>query len=133
MDSTLHPLTVVGIRQQDEQKPLLLLEDEHGRQLEIPIGLCESLAIQLALEQTKIGRPLTHDLLLVLADRLRAPVKRVVIDDLSQGTFFARLILDSLDGEIGLDCRPSDGIAVALRAHVPIMATEEVIAGEGHE
>jgi hypothetical protein len=133
VDNSLHPLTVVGIRQPNEQKPQLLLEDAHGRPLEIPIGLCEALAIQLALEQTKIGRPLTHDLLLVLADRLSAPVKRVVIDDLSQGTFFARLILESPDGEIGLDCRPSDGIAVALRAKIPILATEEVITGEGHE
>jgi hypothetical protein len=76
---------------------------------------------------------LTHDLLLSLADHLETTIESVVIDDYSKGTYYARLILNTADGPISLDCRPSDGIAVALRANVPIVATESVILGEEHE
>jgi len=133
-DYELHPITVIGVNQQSEQEaPMLVLEDDLDRQFELSIGLCEALAIQLAVNGTAVGRPLTHDLLLSLADHLDATVDSMVIDDFSNGIYYARLILRTPDGPISLDCRPSDGIAVALRARVPILATDPVIAGEGHE
>jgi len=134
-DYELYPVTVLGVQHSSEQEaPALVLEDNLGRQFEMsPIGVCEALAIQLALSHTPVGRPLTHDLLLSLADHLLATIESVVIDDYSQGTYYARLLLRTADGPISLDCRPSDGIAVALRANIPIVATDAVIQGEGHE
>ncbi len=131
----LYPITVIGVKQAgDLEAPSLVLEDNLDRQFEMrPIGVCEALAIQLALNHTPVGRPLTHDLLLSLADHLEATIESVVIDDYSKGTYYARLILSTADGPISLDCRPSDGIAIALRANVPIVATESVILGEEHE
>lgn len=127
----LHPLTVTGIRQiNEETAPVLVMQDDRGRGLEIGIGLCEALAIQLALNKTPIGRPLTHDLILSLADHLETQVAQVVIDDFSKHTYFARLVLFTKDGEVSLDCRPSDGIALALRSDIPIYATEGVMIGE---
>ena len=111
---------------------MLVLEDELSRQLEIPIGLCEARAIKIMLTEEQVPRPITHDLLKTITDQLAAPVNRVVIDDLSHNTYYARLMLNGPDGEISLDCRPSDGIALALRAHATIWATEDVIRGESH-
>ena len=127
----LHPLTVIGIRQiNEETAPVLVMQDDRGRGLEIGIGLCEALAIQLALNKTAVGRPLTHDLILSLADHLETQVAQVVIDDFSKNTYFARLVLYTEDGEVSLDCRPSDGIALALRSDIPIYAAEGVMIGE---
>lgn len=131
VDANLHPLTVLGIRQSAEQEPpVLMMQDEQGRQLDIYIGLCEALAIQLAINKTVVGRPLTHELFLSIADQLDSHIDHVVIDDVSKGTYYARLIVESDNGEITLDCRPSDGIALALRANIPIFASETVITGE---
>lgn len=132
-DYELYPITVFGVNQQSEQEAPSLVLDNHERQFEMAIGLCEALAIQLALNHTPVGRPLTHDLLLSLAEHLEAAIDSVVIDDFSKGTYYARLILRTTDGPISLDCRPSDGIALALRANVPIAATEAVILGAEHE
>lgn len=130
-DPDLRPLTVIGIRQVNEETaPVLVMQDDRGRSLEIGIGLCEALAIQLALNKTVVGRPLTHDLILSLADHLEAQVAQVIIDDFSKNTYFARLVLFTEDGEVSLDCRPSDGIALALRSEIPIYAAEAVMTGE---
>jgi len=127
----LHPLTIIGVRQlTEEQSPVLMMQDDQGRGLEIPIGLCEALALQLALNKTVVKRPLTHELILSLADHLEAQPAQVVIDDVSKHTYFARLILYTVDGEVSLDCRPSDGIALALRADIPVMATDNVMIRE---
>jgi bifunctional DNase/RNase len=120
----LHPLTVHGIVQQDEQEDaILVLVDDLARPLPIPIGLCERRAIQFILEKQSSPRPLTHDLFVVLAEQCDATISRVIIDDYSGGTFYARLILNSTDGPVSLDCRPSDGVAIALQAGAPIFVT----------
>jgi len=130
MTEHLHPLSVIGIHQREQDPPLLVLQDERGRPLEMTIGLCEALSIEMALNGAAALRPLTHDLLLSLTEHLETPVERVVIDDYSKQTYYARFILTTPDGPVSLDCRPSDGIAVALRAHVPIEATDAVMLGE---
>lgn len=129
-ESDLHPLTVEGLIQRNEgESPVLVLRDELERVLEIPIGLCEALAIQRALVHEDSGRPLTHALMLNIAVRLHASISRLVIDDYSNGTYYARLILNSPNGSLMLDCRPSDGIALALRVHAPIFASDLVMQG----
>lgn len=126
----LHALTVEGVRQQEDQESLILtLRDDLDRTFEMTIGRCEARAIQMVLNHRRAARPQTHDLMLVFADRLDAPISRVIIDDFSGDTYFARLILNSPSGPVSLDCRPSDGIALALRANAPILAYDAVIAG----
>ncbi|HEY3376993.1 MAG TPA: bifunctional nuclease family protein [Armatimonadota bacterium] len=124
----LHPIFIEGIVQQDEHDsaPLLVLRDHQQRALAITIGLCEAVAIQAALDGQEAPRPLTHTLLLSLIERLEARVLRVVIDDLSNDTYYARLILQGSEGTVSLDCRPSDGIALAIRANAPVLASEAV-------
>jgi hypothetical protein len=127
-DQILHPLLVEGIIQDiEEETPRLLLRDNLGRAVELPLGLCEAKAIQMGLENETLARPMTHDLMLVLAGQFDAEVTRVVIDDVSGGTYFARLTLTTPKTVINLDCRPSDGIAIAIRSRAPILATEDVI------
>lgn len=130
----LHPLTIVNFTPQDEQGEVnVIMEDELGRPLTIPVGACGAQAIMLALRQVRIDRPLTHELLLTLAEYLGARIDRVIIDDYSMNVYYARLMLDTAAGFISLDCRPSDGLAVALRAGVPFFATENVMTGESTE
>jgi len=124
----LHPLTIIGVRQlTEEESPVLVMQDDIGRGLEIGIGLCEALALQLAINKTAVGRPLTHELILSLADHLEALPAQVIIDDVSKDTYFARLILFTAEGEVSLDCRPSDGIALALRSEIPILVKDSVM------
>lgn len=128
MEPSLHPLSVEGIFQSaDDETPLLRLRDDRGRLLEFPIGLCEGLAIQMALDNQYPERPFTHDLLVTIASHLDAHITRVIIDDFSNGTYYARLILTTKDGPLNLDCRPSDAVAIALRVKVPIFANDAAI------
>ena len=134
-DQQLHSLTIESITQRNEEEsPIVILVDDHGSTLEIAIGLCEARAIQMGLErealQSSITRPMTHDLLLQIAEELHAQPASVIIDDFSGGIYFARIIFDTLQGEMSLDCRPSDGIAVAVRAEIPLFASDAVMNGE---
>lgn len=107
---------------------VILEEGGTARTLPIWVGMMEGNAIRLAVEGTAPPRPLTHDLLHHLLDRLRAEVKRVVIHDVRENTFFATICLD-LDGrDISLDARPSDAIALALRTRAPIFARRDLLA-----
>jgi bifunctional DNase/RNase len=131
-DDNLRVLTIFDIVQQDGDDtapPLLIAHDDRGRLLEIPLGMCEALAVRNALMGEKISRPLTHDLLFTLTEQLEAPLRHAVIDDFSNDLFYARLVLQGADGEVSLDCRPSDAIALALRAGVPIFVTDAVMDG----
>jgi bifunctional DNase/RNase len=127
----LLPLTIVNFTPQDEQGEVtVILADEMGRELRIPVGACGAQAMMLALKRVRIDRPLTHELLLAIIESLEARVDRLIIDDCSKGVFYARLLLDTADGPVSLDCRPSDGLAMVIRAEVPFFATEMVMAGE---
>ncbi|HYV57697.1 MAG TPA: bifunctional nuclease domain-containing protein [Candidatus Nitrosopolaris sp.] len=100
-----------------------------GRELAIWIGPFEAQAIAMELEGVAAPRPLTHDLMKALVERLGAKLDRVVIEDLRENTFFATLHLTGPGGgDLVLDARPSDAIALALRLHGPIVVVEEVFA-----
>lgn len=106
----------------------IVLKEIYGnRKLPIIIGGFEAQAISFALEGAKTPRPMTHDLLKTVIDHLGAVVTEVIIDDLQNNTFHAKLIIEvsSLTHEI--DCRPSDGIALALRANASIYVREEIL------
>lgn len=106
---------------------ILLKEINGNRRLPIIIGAFEAQAIALEIEGIKPPRPLTHDLLKQLIDNLGAVVNEVIIDELRENTFYAKIILEvsSLTNEI--DARPSDAIALAVRSQVPIYVSESVM------
>jgi hypothetical protein len=106
----------------------VLLKDVRNRLVPIYIGRYEAVAISMALEGASYPRPMTHDLLKNVIDRLGARVERIVVDDLWQQTYYARISV-AMENEVAdIDARPSDAIALALRAHAPIFVAESVLA-----
>ncbi len=107
---------------------IVLLKDETGKKvLPIWIGAAEGNSIALAMGSMKTSRPLTHDLVVSIFDRLEIEVARVVISDLIENTFYASLYLLHSGKEFHIDSRPSDAIAVAIRLGAPIFVQEEVL------
>jgi bifunctional DNase/RNase len=113
-------------------RPVLILKNEEaGKILPIWIGPYEAYAIMSAIEGVEPTRPMTHDLIKALLDSLDARVERVVVNDLSDNTFYARVVVETREGTIEIDSRPSDAIAVALRTASPIYVAREVIDVSG--
>jgi uncharacterized protein len=108
--------------------PIVLLKDPAGEALlPIWVGLYEANAIALEVEKSQAPRPLTHDLLKNLISGLNAHVQRVVVTELKNDTFYAVIWMEQ-DGEVvSIDARPSDALALALRADCPIYVDEEVL------
>ncbi len=111
--------------------PVVVLRTEDGRYLPIYIGLAEAMSINSALKNVIPPRPMTHDLLVDIIGKLKARVERVVIDDLIDNTFYARIILRQNDHEIEVDARPSDSIAIAVRIGCPIYVEDKVLEEAG--
>lgn len=109
--------------------PIVMLREVHGdrRVLPIFIGLPEANAIHLALEGREPARPLTHDLTVNVLAELGARLERVVITDISDGTFYAELHLGGPSGRHIVSARPSDGVALAVRVGAPIHAEDAVL------
>ena len=124
---------VMGVYVHQEQglptvQHFVLLRDNRGRRVPIWVGQFEAWAISFALEGEAPDRPFTHDLIKILLDRLDASVERVVIDDLWNETFYAKIALTRKSGEaLEIDARPSDAIATALRFRAPIYMAESVL------
>lgn len=111
------------------QTPIIILRDAYERRaLPIWVGKAEANAILQALEDHKPARPMTHDLMLNSWEIWGVKVERIVIHALMDNTFYAVLTTVSGERKQEIDCRPSDAIAIALRAQVPIWTVEEVIA-----
>ncbi|MBX7143724.1 MAG: bifunctional nuclease family protein [Oligoflexia bacterium] len=110
------------------QAPVIVLKDESGNlSLPIWIGIAEATSIASAIKQVTMARPLTHDLMNDVFIELGIKVERVVITELKESTYFAELVLAFGDKAIILDARPSDAIALALRATAPIYVTQQVL------
>lgn len=103
------------------------LQDDDGRVLPISIGPFEAMAISLALEGAQLDRPMTHDLMRVLVERLDGVLDRVVIDDLWNSTYYAKLYIRKGDEELEIDSRPSDAIALAVRFNAPIYVIDSIL------
>lgn len=115
--------------------PIVVLNDNTKRRaLPIWIGMAEANAISRALDNFKPERPMTHDLLLNLITQLGYKVKQIEINELASNTYFATVILiiddpaNKLDTTKSIDARPSDAIALALRAKAPILVSPQVVA-----
>ncbi len=113
------------------QRVVILREKDSDRYLPIWIGPAEADAIAVRLQEVSVARPLTHDLLRSVIDTLGAVVEYVVVNDLSNDTFFARIMLQMDGRAVEIDSRPSDAIALAVRAQVPIFADEAVLEKAG--
>ena len=111
---------------------VVILKDTEGdRYLPIWIGAWEASAIAMRLQGLAAERPLTHDLFAAALDRLGVRVERVVINELSDETYHARIHLERDGVQVEVDARPSDALALAVRAEVPIFAADEVLAQAG--
>lgn len=110
------------------QNPIVLLVDlEYKRMIPIWIGQAEANAIFIAMEHIQAPRPMTHDLMKNVLEELGAQVLRVEITDLRDSTYYAILYLKYKSGVLGIDSRPSDAIALALRCSAPIYVSEKVL------
>ena len=110
---------------------LILAEKQGDRRLPIIIGGVEAQAIAIQVENIKPARPLTHDLFKNLADQLNINLKEVVINDLVEGIFHAKLVLEQGEHEVEVDARSSDAIALALRFACPIFTYEFIMSAAG--
>ncbi len=110
---------------------LILAEKKGDRRLPIIIGGVEAQAIAIQVENIKPARPLTHDLFKNLADQLTISLKEVVINDLVEGIFHAKLVLAQGENEVEVDARSSDAIALALRFACPIFTYEFIMSAAG--
>jgi bifunctional DNase/RNase len=108
-----------------------LKEKDADRYLPIWIGPAEADAIAVRLQEVQVARPLTHDLLRSVITELGGTVEYVLVNDLSNDTFFARIMLQVDGRSMPIDSRPSDAIALAVRAQVPIFADESVLEKAG--
>ena len=108
---------------------MVVLKEKGGkRTLPIIIGIPEASAIKLKISGIRTPRPMTHDLLKNIIEQLGATLKEVIIDRLQENTFYAKLVLNGTkDKTVVVDARPSDSIALALRAGCPIFATENLL------
>lgn len=123
-------VNVWRVEQRSPSQYLLILQDDSRQLLPMTIGICEAFSIQSAFRQGQ-GLPevtTTHDLLGELIDRLGGRLAKVVIDDLWNKVYFAKLYV-SLNGDVvTIDSRPSDAVAIALRTDAPLYATDSVMS-----
>src|SRR5215207_8163313 len=113
------------------KRVVMLKEKNASRYLPIWIGHFEADAIAIPMQNVPVTRPLTHDLLGGVISQLDAKLVQVVINELAEETFFAKLIIDFSGRQVEVDSRPSDAIALAIRAKVPIFVDESVLDQAG--
>ncbi len=109
------------------QRVVILKEKMAERYLPIWIGPAEADAIAVKLQGVTVPRPLTHDLLNSVIDALGATINSIIVSDLNNDTFFAKIILKVDGGQVEVDSRPSDALALAVRAEAPIYVEETVL------
>lgn len=127
---SLSKVSVMDVRIDiSNQSPVVILRDTDSRELFLPIwvGEMEAMSIQMALEKRYLPRPLTHDLLVNTLSILSAHPRMLRINKIEDQTYYAELVVEHDGIRMDIDCRPSDGIAVALRSGVPIYVEETLL------
>jgi bifunctional DNase/RNase len=110
------------------QAPVVVLKDEAGEVvLPIWIGVAEATSIASAIKQIAMARPLTHDLMMNVMNEIGGRIERIVITELKDSTYYAELVVSVGERALIFDSRPSDAIAMALRASAPIYVTQQVL------
>jgi len=121
-------LNKIVIDEKRHDQLIVLKEKDGSRILPIVIGLNEASAIKLKISGFTPPRPLTHDLLHSTIENLEASIDKIIIDKLEENTFHAKILLKTASGKIKIiDARPSDSIALAVRAHASIFVEDEII------
>jgi len=121
-------LSRIIIDEKRQDQIIVLKEKDGERQFPIVIGFLEASSIKMKLSGIEVPRPMTHDLLLLTIYGLEASLEKLLIDRLEANTFHAKLVLKTKDGKVRkIDSRPSDGIALAVRAQSPIYVEETVM------
>jgi uncharacterized protein len=114
-----------------QQRIVILREKQAERYLPIWIGVYEAESITIALQEVEVARPLTHDLLKNIFNELNARIIRVEVVALRDDTFFGNIVAEADGRTLNIDSRPSDALAIAVRAHVPILVTRSVMDTAG--
>jgi len=124
---------VIGVRvEMPSNQPIVLLREVEGdRYLPIWIGAVEATSIAFALQGVVTARPMTHDLMRDLLENLQVRVDKIVVTELREGTFYAEIQMTADGDSVVVSSRPSDAIALAVRATVPIFAAESVLEEAG--
>ena len=129
-------LEILGLSSSQSQTgsfALVLGETKGKRRLPIIIGMFEAQAIAIEIEKILPNRPMTHDLFKSFAHEFDYTIKEIIISDLKEGVFFAKIVCESQDKIIDVDARPSDAIAIGLRFKAPIFTYETILAEAGIE
>jgi bifunctional DNase/RNase len=130
-DVMLVPMTlarIVIVDSDEEKMSMIVLQEQNGeRAFPILIGIHEAYAIDRRTKGVVVPRPLTHDLIERLMERLECRLERIVISELRDSTFYAKLVLRKNGEMIELDSRPSDAIAIGAGTEVPILVEESVL------
>lgn len=124
-------LNKIIIDEKRHDQIIVLKEKKGERILPIVIGLQEASSIKMRLSGVNPPRPMTHDLLHSVIEHMEAKIEKIVIDKLENNTFHAKLYLNANGKTKIVDARPSDSIALCVRAKAPIFAEEEVLKGTG--
>ena len=121
----------IMISETEDRQLIWLKEPDGARNFPIVIGIAEAFAIDRRLKGIRTPRPLTHDLLATVIETLGGQLEKILVNDLRQGTFFARLIVRQ-NGELKeIDARPSDAIILALKSKIPILVATKILNEQG--
>jgi bifunctional DNase/RNase len=129
-------LEILGLSSSQSQTgsfALVLGEHDGKRRLPIIIGIFEAQAIAIQIEKIRPNRPMTHDLFKSFAYEFEYTIKEIVISDLKEGVFFAKIVCESQEKVVEVDARPSDAIAIGLRFDAPIFTYEKILTEAGIE
>jgi bifunctional DNase/RNase len=127
-------LEILGLSSSQSQSgsfALVLGEVEGNRRLPIIIGMFEAQAIAIEIEKIMPNRPMTHDLFKAFAHNFDYTLEEIIISDLREGVFFAKIVCSNDTKTVEIDARPSDAIAIGLRFNVPIFTHESVLSEAG--
>ena len=116
------------ISEVDDHQVIILKEVDGDRSFPIVIGIFEATSIDRRVKKMETPRPLTHDLITSVVEQMGGEIQDIVISDLKDHTYFAKLRIRHEGELVEVDCRPSDAIAVAVTAKVPIWVAEDVLA-----
>lgn len=120
-------LSKIMITETSDHQVIVLKENEGERSFPIVIGLNEAWAIDRAVKGITTPRPLTHDLIGNIIEGLNAGIVKILINDLRNNTFYAKIVLLHNNATVEIDSRPSDAIAVAAQRNVPIFVAKKVL------
>lgn len=121
-------LSRIIITETGEQQVIVLKERDGDRSFPIAIGIAEALAIERRLKGRAMARPMTHDLLASVIEQLGGRLEKIIVNDLRDGTFYARLYIRQNGQAVEIDSRPSDAIALGVASETPIYVSDRVLA-----